>query len=94
MARSKRSRRSSGFNSQKLMKIVRMAALGAPAIAAVSQYGFTKDAAITAIKGYTGINPNNGQFDAPALIAGWTPYLASILITNGIPKISGILRGL
>lgn len=83
-----------GFNTQKMLKYVRLAALGAPAIAGIAQYGFTKEAAVEAIKGYTGVNLNTGGFDMQALIKGYTPFLASTVLTYGIPKVAGILRGL
>ena len=86
--------RKSGFNSQSMMKYIRLAALGAPAIAGVAQHGMTKEAAVAAIGGWTGVDMSTGQFDFARLAAGWTPYLASILVTQGIPKISGIIRGL
>lgn len=81
-----------GFNSQKIMKFVRLFALGSPVIAGVAQHGMTMEAGKVALKGYTGVDMNTGQFDAAALAAGWTPYLAAILATYGIPKLAGIIR--
>lgn len=82
------------FNTQKIFKYIRLASLGAPAIAGVAQYGFTKEAAVEAIKGYTGVNLNTGGFDMQAVIRGYTPFLATTVLTYGIPKLAGILRGL
>lgn len=84
----------SGFNSQKLMKYIRLAALGAPVISGVAKYGASKAAAVEAIKLYTGVNVATGGFDARFLAQGWTPYLASVLATYGIPKLAGIIRSL
>lgn len=83
-----------GFNTQKIMKYIRMAALAAPVMAGVAQHGMTIEAGKTALKGYTGIDMSTGQFDMQALIAGWTPFVAATAVTVGIPKLAGIIRGL
>ena len=89
----KKKRRSSGFNQQKIFKLVRMAALGIPA-AGTLMSGATMDQKINQLKSdYFGVN-ELGQFELHRLGRGWTPFLASIGVTYGIPKLAGILRGL
>ena len=83
-----------GFNSQKIMKYVRLAALGAPAAMAAVGAGTPEQKLKVGVKFYTGVDLNDGSFNWQALAQGWTPYLASILVTHGIPKVAGIIRGL
>ena len=82
------------LNPQSLMKYIRLAALASPVIKGVAQHGMTKGAAIVALKGFTGINVESGRFDINNLVEGWTPYLAAVLATYGIPKIAGLIRGI
>ena len=82
-----------GFNSQKIMKYVRLAALVGPGAQAVMQYG-AKDGAVHALLRYTGFDMRTGQFNGSALASGWGPYLASVAVTYGIPKLAGMIRGL
>ncbi|GAH44540.1 unnamed protein product [marine sediment metagenome] len=83
-----------GFNTQKIMKYIRMASLATPIVAGVAQHGMTIEAAKAAMKGYTGVDLATGQFDLKALIAGWTPFVAATAVTYGVPKLAGIIRGL
>ncbi len=83
-----------GFNSQKIMKYVRLAALGGPAIAAAMGTGTPQEKVKVALRQYTGFDMASGQFVPSELAKGWTPYLAAVLTTYGIPKIAGIIRGL
>ena len=82
-----------GFNSQKIMKYVRLAALGAPAIIAVLEPGTPVQKAQKALQLYTGVGPT-GEFRWDKLVQGWTPYLAAVATTYGIPKLAGMIRGL
>jgi len=82
------------INTQKLMKYLRMAALAAPIVQGVANYGVSQAAAVTALRGYTGVNVQTGQFSMERLVEGWTPYLASVVATYGIPKLAGIIRSL
>ena len=83
-----------GFNSQKIMKFIRLAALGAPVITQAVRQDSLENKAMHVLRAYTGVNMQTGQFDGAALAAGWTPYLASVLATYGIPKLAGIIRSL
>lgn len=83
-----------GFNTQKIMKYVRLVALGAPVIAQAVRADTMENKVMHVLEAYTGVNVKTGGFRADKLLAGWTPYLASVLATYGIPKIAGIIRGL
>lgn len=89
-------RMAKGFlNAQTLMKFVRIGALAAPAATAILEPGRPLDYKLkNALRMYTGFNVNDGSFDWSWLVRGWTPYLASVLATYGIPKIAGIIRRL
>lgn len=92
MARKKKSRRK-GFNTQTIMKLVRMGALlGPAAFVAIQPNRSAASKAGEIIANYTGFNANTNQFDASLLAKGWLPYLASVGITYGIPKLAGIIR--
>ena len=84
----------SGFNSQKIMKYVRLAALGAPAAAIAMGTGTPEQKIRSGIVRYTGFNMDTGEFSFASLAKGWTPFLAATLVTHGIPKVAGIIRGL
>ena len=93
MAKKKRSRRK-GFNTQSLMKYVRLAALAGPGIAVAMQNDTAQNKIRNGLLNYTGFDMYSGSFDAAALMRGWGPYAASVAVTYGIPKLAGILRGL
>ena len=84
----------SGFNTQKIMKYLRLAALAGPGAHAVLTYGANKDGLTHALLRYTGFDMRTGQFNGAALASGWMPYLASVGVTYGVPKLAGIIRGL
>ena len=82
-----------GFNTQKIFKLVRMAALVMPA-AGIAMSGDSTANKISNIKrDYFGIEPD-GRVNLGALAKGWGPYLMAIGVTYGIPKLAGIIRGL
>ena len=83
-----------GFNPQKLMKYIRLAALVAPAAQAAIGPGDPATKVATAIMNYTGYNIQNGSFAFSRLGKGWMPYLSAVAVTYGIPKLAGIIRGL
>jgi len=86
--------RRGGFNTQKIYKILRMAALALPAGVRVTQ-GFAPDVTIKNIlMDYTGYNSWSGKMEFDKLMAGWGPYLGAVVTTYGIPKLIGLLRGL
>lgn len=83
----------SGFNTQKIFKIARMAALVAPAATTLMSTGFNAEGAAQVMQKYTGIRPG-APFRFDKLVEGYLPFLATSAITYAIPKVSGILRGL
>lgn len=83
-----------GFNTQKLMKYIRLAALAAPAASAVMSHGANAVGANLAVARYTGYDIQGNRFSLDYLKQGWMPYLAAVAATYGIPKIAGIIRGL
>jgi len=84
-----------GINSQKVMKLIRLAALGMPAVSAALEPGISPQGKLrNALKMYTGYDIAYGNFSFGDLAKGWTPYLAAIAVTYGIPKLSGMIRGL
>ena len=84
----------SGFNTQKIMKYVRLAALGAPAAAIAMGAGTPEQKIRSGIVRYTGFNMDTGEFSFASLAKGWTPFAAATAVTYGIPKLAGIIRGL
>jgi hypothetical protein len=83
-----------GFNTQKIFKYVRWAALGAPAARIATLQTSTPDKLRRGIEAYTGYNIENGQFNLGKLAEGWGPYLTASVTTYGIPKLISIIRGL
>ena len=83
-----------GFNTQKIMKYIRLAALGAPAARVAMLQTSGPDKIRRGLEAYTGFNIETGQFNAAKLAEGWGPYVAAVATTYGIPKLAGIIRGL
>jgi len=84
-----------GFNTQKIMKYVRLVALGAPALGHAMNPNLNTESKIhRVLKDYTGYNNVYGTFSFGDALKGWTPFLAATVLTHGIPKIAGIIRGL
>lgn len=85
--------RRSGFNTQKIFKYVRIGALLLPAVTTVLGPG-TGGQKLNKLKSdYFGVW-SDGSFHLESMAKGWLPFLASIGVTYGIPKIAGIIRGL
>lgn len=92
-AKKKRSSRK-GFNVQSLFKWIRLGSVVAPGIGRYAEIqGSPMFKAEGAIKSYAGIRTDN-IFDGGLLLRMWTPYLATALMTYGIPKLIGIIRKL
>ena len=83
-----------GFNTQKIMKYVRLAALVAPAAFHAVRAGTPEYKARNIIMRYTGFDMNDGRFHGQYLAEGWGPYVAAVATTYGIPKLAGMIRGL
>ena len=84
----------SGFNTQKIFKYVRLAALAMPAAGTLMQPTSTQEKLKGISLDYFGINPDDGSFKLERLAKGWMPFLAANVVTHGIPKVTGILRSL
>jgi len=82
-----------GFNTQKMFKLIRLAALAMPAAGVAMGPGSAQEKILSALQLYTGARPG-APFRADKLAEGWMPFLAATAVTYGIPKLTGILRGL
>ena len=91
--RSNRVGRKGGFNTQKLFKLIRLGALVLPA-AGIAMSGVSTQEKLNYLRSaYFGVR-GDGTFHLEDLARGWLPYLASIGVTYGIPKVAGLIRGL
>lgn len=82
----------SGFNTQKIFKFVRIAALALPAAMIAIGPGTGQQKLARGARAYFGIEPGTKQFKLGNLAEGWAPFVGSILVTYGIPKLAGIIR--
>ncbi|GAG56875.1 unnamed protein product [marine sediment metagenome] len=82
------------FNTQKLYKLIRLAALVAPAAYHAVRPGTPEYKARNIIMRYTGFDLNDGQFRGQYLLEGYGPLLGATLATYGLPKLAGFLKGL
>lgn len=81
-----------GFNTQKIFKYVRLAALAAPA-AGIALTTATPEAKLKeGLKIYTGYDIDNKTFRFDKLAQGWLPFLGASVATYGIPKLTAMLR--
>jgi len=93
----KKNKRGGGRNIQAtVFKWIRIGALVAPGIGQAIRW---KDAGAEAIidqiiRVYTGYDVMSGRFEWSWLAEGYMPYLASVLATIGVPKVTAILRRL
>lgn len=82
----------SGFNTQKLFKVIRMVALAAPHVQTALGAGTPQQKVNTAVAQLTGYSIADGTFAMERLAKGWGPYVAASLITYGIPKLNSLVR--
>ncbi len=95
MATKKRTyRRKNGFSQAKLFGLVRKISLVAPAIGIAIGGGSPSDKLARGVEGYTGYNMVTQSFNMQPLKNTYTGFLASTLITAGIPKVTSLLKGL
>lgn len=83
-----------GFNTQKIFKYVRLAALAAPAASEALSTRTTQDKINRIVEKYTGYYMPSGTFTLGKLAEGYGPLLAATVATYGIPKLASMLRGL
>ena len=93
MARRKR-RRGGKSMTRTAFKLVRLAALGAPALAHATSSASTDDKIKHIIMDYTGYNLYSYKWQPEKLLRGWGAYLGACLATYGIPKMVSIIRRL
>ncbi len=94
----KRSGRKTGrrsfFSTNTVFKFLRLTALLAPAAGRMMEPRPPDYKIKAIIEDYTGYSINAGDFQWSRLSRGWMPYLVSVVVTNGIQKLSGIIRRL
>jgi len=94
MGKRKRRRRS-GFNMQKIFKLLRIGAFVGPGVGQVIRWkDYPEAIPAEVLRVYSGFKYTTGEFKFSWLSEGWTPYLATMLATKGIQKLSGIIRSL
>lgn len=82
------------FSTSTVFKFLRLGALLLPGVSYALQPMTPKEKMRHILLLYTGVNTDDGRFYWDWLARGWTPYLVSVAITNGVQKLSGILRRL
>lgn len=93
-AKKKKRRRASFFNQRTIFKFLRIGALVAPAAIRAMEAGTPEAKVKRGLQDYTGLNMTTGVWKVDDLKRGWTPFVATTLITVGIGKLVGILRRL
>lgn len=85
-----------GNLTQKAFKLVRYGAFVAPGIIAVehSKTWGLKGMLTEVLWTYTGFHAGTNQWEYEGIKRGWLPYLASVVVTHGIPKITAFIRRL
>jgi len=84
----------SGFNTQKIFKLVNTVSLVAPAAMRAMGPGTPQQKVAYAISDYTGFDITGGNFKLERLARGWGPYVATKLITAAVPKITSFVKGM
>lgn len=83
-----------GFNTAKIFKYVRLAALAAPAAGVALGPGTPEDKIKKGLLMYTGYDMVNQRMRWDYLAQGWLPFLGASLVTYGIPKATAMMRKL
>jgi len=94
LARRKKRRGGGKSLQQQVFKWLRIGALVAPGAIALTAEGTTHEKLTYVLAKYTGYEAWNRKFNFGQLIEGYAPFLATTLVTYGIPKIAGIIRRL
>ena len=92
----RKKRRGGKSLAKTVMKWLRIGALVGPGVQAAvdPRYPSAGEKLHVALCRYTGFDSKDGSFHPEWLMIGWGPYLATCLITYGIPKLTGIIRRL
>jgi len=83
-----------------VFKYLRLGSLAAPGLIYAAQKLPLDQKLNEIFRVYSGVNvkhsieSNEFQFDWKRLMMGWGPFLATTLVTYGIPKLAGIIRRL
>lgn len=86
--------RKGGFNTQKVFKLLRLAALALPAAGVAMESSTPASKINKAMRMYTGYSSSERQFKWEWLAEGWGPYVGAVVATYGIPKLTGLIRGI
>jgi len=88
-------RRARSFGVRGIFKWLRIGSLVAPALHQALKKGISNEQKLDgALAMYTGYSIGKGDFKWERLKKGWTPYIATYLITKVVEKIGGIIRRL
>lgn len=82
-----------GFNTQKIFKVIRTAALIMPVASVVMGAGTPQQKISQVLANFTGYDINTGTFAAHRLAKGWGPFVVANLVTHGIPKLNSFIKG-
>jgi len=94
----KNKRRGGKSLQQTVFKYLRLGSLAAPGLIYATQPLKLDQKLNEIFRVYSGVNikhsieSNEFQFDWKRLAMGWGPFLATTLVTYGIPKLAGIIR--
>ena len=71
----------SGFNTQKIMKYIRLAGLGLPAASIAMQTASNEEKMEQGVRAYFGWSMRNKDFSLERLSQGWMPFVAATAVT-------------
>lgn len=84
-----------GFlNFRTIKRLVQLGALAAPAASIAMGGGPPEEKLRRGLRIYTGFNMADMSFSWSMLSKGWMPYVATVLITEGIQKATSMIRKL
>jgi len=87
-------KRMGGLNTNSIFAWIRRFALIGPAAAVAMSSAPADEKIKQGLKMYTSWDMNTGQADFATAFETYKPYLFTALVTYGIPRLSGIIRGL
>ena len=83
-----------GFNTAKIFSLLRTASLLAPVASRLIGPGNMQQKLGWTLEDFTGYSISNQTFKFDRLKRGWLPYLATSVVTHGIPKLTSLIRKL
>ncbi len=93
MGKKNNSPKRNGFNMSKIYKYIRIGAVALPAAGIAISSVSNAEKLEQGVRAYFGWSMRHQQFRWNWLAQGWTPALAAIGVTYGLPKIAGMIRG-